>query len=196
MIPLAQPPHAEDAPTSAESGAPDLMEIYRAHVDYVWRIARSLGIPADAAEDVTQEVFLCVHHRLHTFRPGGSMRAWLFGITRNLVLHDKRSFARRERHLAALPQPQETAREPDATVRVQQAAALMQAFLDELDLDKRLVFQMTEIEEMTADEIAEALAIPLGTVYSRLRAARARLERFRLRLHARDERRHACATNP
>ncbi|MFY0536096.1 RNA polymerase sigma factor [Nannocystis pusilla] len=126
----------------------------------------------------------------------GSMRAWLFGITRNLVLHDKRSYARRERHLAALPQPQETAREPDATVRVQQAAALMQAFLDELDLDKRLVFQMTEIEEMTADEIAEALAIPLGTVYSRLRAARARLERFRLRLHARDERRHACATNP
>ncbi|MDC0717854.1 RNA polymerase sigma factor [Nannocystis bainbridge] len=190
MMPLAEPP-AADAPESAEARAPALMEIYRAHVDYVWRIARSLGIPADAAEDVTQEVFLCVHHRLATFRPGSSVRAWLFGITRNLVLHDKRSYARRERRLAALPEPQATPREPDATVRVHQAAELMQAFLDELDLEKRLVFQMTEIEEMTAEEIAEALAVPLGTVYSRLRAARAKLERFRLRLHARDQRRPA-----
>jgi len=190
MIPLPEQPHAGDGPPPAESGAPELMEIYRAHVDYVWRIARSLGIPADAAEDVTQEVFLCVHHKLHTFRPGGSMRAWLFGITRNLALHDRRSHARRERHLSALPQPTPTTGEPDATVRALQAAELMQSFLDELDLDKRLVFQMTEIEEMTADEIAEALTIPLGTVYSRLRAARAKLERFRLRLHARSERRH------
>lgn len=191
MIPAPEPPYASDGPPPAEPRVPELMEIYRAHVDYVWRIARSLGIPADAAEDVTQEVFLCVHHKLHTFRPGGSMRAWLFGITRNLVLHDRRSYARRERHLAALSQPATTTtREPDATVRVRQAAELMQSFLDELDLDKRLVFQMTEIEEMTAEEIAEALTIPLGTVYSRLRAARAKLERFRLRLHARSERRH------
>ncbi|MCY1060850.1 MULTISPECIES: RNA polymerase sigma factor [Nannocystis] len=190
MIPAPEPPYASDGPPPAEPRVPELMEIYRAHVDYVWRIARSLGIPADAAEDVTQEVFLCVHHKLHTFRPGGSMRAWLFGITRNLVLHDRRSYARRERHLAALSQPTATTREPDATVRVRQAAELMQSFLDELDLDKRLVFQMTEIEEMTAEEIAEALTIPLGTVYSRLRAARAKLERFRLRLHARSERRH------
>lgn len=181
------------APQPADLGPaarpPELMELYRAHVDYVWRIARSLGLPDDAAEDVTQEVFLTVHHRLHTFRPGGSMRAWLFGITRNLVLHDRRSHARREKRLAALPEPPGD-QEPDAAVRVQQAAELMQSFLDELDLDKRLVFQMAEIEEMTADEIAEALAVPLGTVYSRLRAARARLERFRLRLHARSERRH------
>ncbi|MBZ5708442.1 RNA polymerase sigma factor [Nannocystis pusilla] len=192
MIPAPEPPYASDGPPPAEPRVPELMEIYRAHVDYVWRIARSLGIPADAAEDVTQEVFLCVHHKLHTFRPGGSMRAWLFGITRNLVLHDRRSHARRERRLAALSQPTTTTttREPDATVRVRQAAELMQSFLDELDLDKRLVFQMTEIEEMTAEEIAEALTIPLGTVYSRLRAARAKLERFRLRLHARSERRH------
>lgn len=191
MVVIPSPQQAPSVVGSApdEVRAPALMDIYRAHVDYVWRIARSLGVPADAAEDLTQEVFLCVHHRLHTFRPGGSMRAWLFGITRNLVLHDRRSHARRERRLAALPQPAPDEREPDAAVKVQQAAELMQSFLDELDLDKRLVFQMTEIEEMTADEIAEALAIPLGTVYSRLRAARARLERFRLRLHARSERR-------
>lgn len=190
MSPSPEPAPPLDGPAPGEQRAPALMDIYRDHVDYVWRIARSLGVPADAAEDVTQEVFLCVHHRLHTFRPGGSLRAWLFGITRNLVLHDRRSHARRERRHAALPQPADGDREPDAAVEVQQAAELMQSFLDELDLDKRLVFQMAEIEEMTADEIAEALAIPPGTVYSRLRAARARLDRFRLRLHARSERRH------
>lgn len=187
MTPATEPADLGAAP---DARPPELMELYRAHVDYVWRIARSLGVPDDVAEDVTQEVFLTVHRRLHTFRPGGSMRAWLFGITRNLVLHDRRSHARRERRLAVLLEPVPGDREPDAAVRVQQAAELMQAFLDELDLDKRLVFQMTEIEEMTADEIAEALAVPVGTVYSRLRAARARLEKFRLRLHARSERRH------
>ncbi len=179
---------APEVPQDAEP-VPELPEVYRAHVDYVWRIARGLGVPADAAEDVTQEVFLRVHDRLHTFRPGGSMRAWLFGITRNLVLHDRRSYARRERHLASLPRPTAEAREPEATVKLRQAAALMQDFLARLDLDKRMVYLLAEVEELTADEIAEALAIPLGTVYSRLRAARQKLEKFRQTVQARGERR-------
>ncbi|MBL8971302.1 MAG: sigma-70 family RNA polymerase sigma factor [Myxococcales bacterium] len=167
-----------------------LPEIYREHVDYVWRLARSLGVPADSAEDVTQEVFLRVHDRLHTFHPDGSLRAWLFGITRNLVLHDRRRYARNERKLAALPAPADPESTPDAALSVHHAAELMQTFLDQLDLDKRLVFLHAEIEEMTAEEIAETLGVPKGTVYSRLRAARQKLDQFRQRFQARSDRRH------
>jgi RNA polymerase sigma-70 factor (ECF subfamily) len=180
-------------PTEPEADAPRplaLPEIYRTHVDYVWRLARSLGVPPDAAEDLTQDVFLTVHDRLHTFHPDGSLRAWLFGITRNLVLHDRRRYARRERKLAALPQQGAPATTPDAALKLQHAAELMQDFLDQLDLDKRLVFQHAEIEEMTADEISETLGIPVGTVYSRLRAARQKLDQFRQRFQARSDRRH------
>lgn len=186
----ASPRQADPDATPEARGPLALPEIYRDHVDYVWRLARSLGVPPDAAEDLTQDVFLCVHDRLHTFNKDGSMRAWLFGITRNLVLHDRRRYARRERKLAALPTPDAPDTTPDTTLKLQHAAELMQSFLDQLDLDKRLVYLHAEIEEMTADEISETLAIPVGTVYSRLRAARQKLEQFRQRFQARSDRRH------
>jgi RNA polymerase sigma-70 factor (ECF subfamily) len=188
MMASPRQPHLEAAPPARRPL--ELPDIYRDHVDYVWRLARSLGVPPDAAEDLTQDVFLCVHDRLHTFHPDGSMRAWLFGITRNLVLHDRRRYARRERKLAALPAPDAQETTPDATLKLQHAAELMQTFLDQLDLDKRLVYLHAEIEEMTAEEVADTLGIPVGTVYSRLRAARQKLEQFRQRFQARSDRRH------
>lgn len=186
---MARQARPEPGPTTEPPRPLALPEIYRAHVDYVWRLARSLGVPADAAEDLTQDVFLCVHDRLHTFHPGGSLRAWLFGITRNLVLHNRRRYARYERKLAALPAPRDPETSLDGALSVQHAAELMQTFLDQLDLDKRLVFLHAEIEEMTADEIAETLGIPVGTVSSRLRAARHKLDQFRQRFQARSDRR-------
>ena len=77
-----------------------------------------------------------------------------------------------------------------STLKLQHAAELMQTFLDQLDLDKRLVYLHAEIEEMTAEEVADTLGIPVGTVYSRLRAARQKLDQFRQRFQARSDRRH------
>jgi RNA polymerase sigma-70 factor (ECF subfamily) len=170
---------------------PDLREVFRVHVDYVWRMARAFGLSAADADDATQEVFLVAHRRISTFRPDASIRAWLFGITRNVVLHHRRGHVSRARHLSALPSEGVASENVEQTVRVQQAAALLQTFLDDLDLDKRLVFVLAEVEGMTTPEIAEMIAVPIGTVSSRLRAARLRLERFTARMHARGStRRH------
>jgi RNA polymerase sigma-70 factor (ECF subfamily) len=174
-----------DAHGESAGATPDLREVFRLHVDYVWRMARALGLSSEDADDVTQEVFLVAHRRLGTYRPGASIRAWLFGITRNLVMHHRRGFSSRARHLSAMASRDVAVETPERSLRVQQAAALMQSFLDQLDVDKRVVFVLGDVEGMTTPEIAEMLGVPAGTVSSRLRAARSKLERFTARMAAR-----------
>lgn len=177
---------AELAADDGTDTAPDLRQVFRAHVDSVWRLARAFGLAAEDADDVTQEVFLVAHRRLHKFRPDSSIRAWLFGIARNVVMHHQRGYSSRARHLSTLSPVEVASETPERSLRVQQAAALMQSFLERLDVDKRVVFVLSEVEGMTTPEIAEMLTIPNGTVSSRLRAARSQLERFMTRVHARD----------
>lgn len=162
----------------------DLRAVFRMHVDSVWRLARAFGLAAEDADDVTQEVFLVAHRRRDSFRTEASVRAWLFGITRNVVLHHRRGYSTRERKLSTLTVVDAPSDSPEQTLRVQQAAALMQTFLDKLDVDKRVVFVLADVEGMTTPEIAEMLGVPTGTVSSRLRAARAQLERFTVRVQA------------
>lgn len=175
-------PSAAFAATDAVPDVPALQEVFSRHLPFVWRLARALGLAPDDADDVAQEVFLIVHRRLHTFTPGRSMQGWLFGITRNVVLHHHRTHTRRERYQSAAPPPL-PGQAPDVALHLQQAAALMQQFLDQLDVDKRIVFLLADIEGLSSPEIAEALAIPLGTVFSRLRAARIKLEQYSQRLN-------------
>ncbi len=187
--PTERPAELRDSPECAE--VPDLREVFREHVDYVWRMARAFGLSAEDADDATQEVFLVAHRRIAVFRPDASMRGWLFGITRNVVLHHRRGHVSRARHLSTYTRDDVADDDTEQSLRVRQAAALLQSFLDDLDLDKRLVFVLAEVEGMTTPEIAEMLAVPVGTVSSRLRAARLRLERFTARLQARSiARRH------
>ena len=182
------------AASDVERDAPTLRDVFNQNIDFVWRLARALGLPPDDADDVAQEVFLVVHRRLSAFEVGRSMRAWLFGITRNVVLQHQRTHTRRERRRSAVPPPQ-PGHGPDVAFALQQAADLMQVFLDQLDVDKRIVFLLADIEGLTAPEIAEALALPLGTVFSRLRAARIKLETFSRRLDQPEQQEIACATN-
>jgi RNA polymerase sigma factor (sigma-70 family) len=177
----ATQPRADDGACTA----PDLREVFRTHVDSVWRLARAFGLAAEDADDVTQEVFLVAHRRLHTFRPGASVRAWLLGITRNVAMHHRRGHTSRARQLSSLVSVEDASETPERSMRVQQAAALMQSFLDRLDVDKRVAFLLCDVEGMTTPELAEMLGVPNGTVSSRLRAARAQLERFMARVHAR-----------
>jgi RNA polymerase sigma-70 factor (ECF subfamily) len=75
---------------------------------------------------------------------------------------------------------------PDETTARAEAARLVQRWLDELDDDKREVFVLAELEQMTAKEIAEAIGSNASTVYSRLRAARLDFEKAAERCRLRD----------
>jgi RNA polymerase sigma-70 factor, ECF subfamily len=163
--------------------------VYDEWFDFVWRSARRLGVHEAALDDVAQDVFLVVYRRLAEFEGRSSLKTWLFGITLRVVA-DWRRTKRRKGGLSELP-PEETlacARSgPSDDLERSQSARLLHALLAELDDEKREVFVMIELEELTAPEVASMLAVPLNTVYSRLRVAREDFERALSRYRAKEK---------
>lgn len=148
-------------------------QVYEAHVDFVWRSARSLGVRELHIDDVVQEVFVVVQRRLAEFEGRSDIKTWLFGITRRVVRAHVRQLVR------SRSQTEESAElaDPSAACAESQLAALegaklLYALLDELDPDLREVFVLTELEEMSGPAIAQALDLELSNVYARVRRAR------------------------
>jgi RNA polymerase sigma-70 factor (ECF subfamily) len=166
-----------------------LEEIYDAHADFVWRTLRRLGVPESDAPDATQEVFLTVHRALPQFEGRSSIPTWLFTICRS-VERDRRRRAHRRYEIAdAKSVDDEVDLSADASAKVEhnQRLATLQGILERIEPKQRTVFILFEIETMTGEEISEALSIPLGTVYSRLRLARAQFRQALSRREAQDE---------
>ena len=157
----------------------DLDAVYREHADFVVRVAGQLGIDATHVEDVVHDVFLVVHRRLHEY-DGRSMRSWLYGITRRVVLHHHRGRRRAHERIRLAPVPS-AAPDPEEGTAVQEAAAIVESFVATLDEDQRTVFVLVELEGTPMPEIAEALGVKLNTLYSRLRLARRRFEQHIIR---------------
>lgn len=145
-------------------------DVYAAHAPFVWRILRVLGVPPAAIEDAVQDVFVVVHRRLPEFEGRAAITTWLFAIARRVAgAHRRRAVGTRTEELVDEPAgPSDTF----ATVSRAEAAATVSAILDRMDEDKRIVFALVELEQMTVPEVAQLLAINLNTAYSRLRLAR------------------------
>ena len=187
MLAAARRPSPGSVPPGVPALAPNLARVYEDHFDFVWRSARRLGVPAGAVDDVVQDVFLVVHRQIAGFEGRSSVKTWLFGILRNLVLQQRRAWARRGREevLEETRVEGEQASPRDELEEIQARRAL-QAMLDELGEERRAVFVLAELEQMSAPEIAEAMGIKLNTVYSRLRLARAEMEKALVRHRARE----------
>jgi RNA polymerase sigma-70 factor, ECF subfamily len=165
-----------------ESGAarggqlPSLAEIFRTYAPFAWRALRRLGVPEADVEDVCQEVFVVVHRKLADFEGRSSLKTWIYGICARTASDYRRSGrVRREIVTDAPPDAAQDGGQHDA-VALRQARAALDRILDQLDDDKRAVFVLYEIEELTMAEVAEALGCPLQTAYSRLHAARKLVE--------------------
>ena len=143
-----------------------------------------------AADDLTQEVFLRVWNRADQWSGQGSFRGWLFRIARNLSLNQLRSQSRRREQPLEMPslydeedeeQPvpgwmiDRAALGPDVQLERAEQRRILQALIDALPEEKREVFQMVYEDEVALREVAERLAIPEGTVKSRLFHARKQL---------------------
>lgn len=146
--------------------------IYEAYFDYVWRSLRRLGVPESSVDDAAQDVFVVVHRRLADFEGRSSIKTWLFGIALRVARTHRRRVSRKGHHDPLPTDLVSAGGGPDSEFEKRRAAAFLAAFLDSLDDDKRAVFVLAEIEQMTAPEIEQALGVKLNTVYSRLRAAR------------------------
>jgi RNA polymerase sigma-70 factor (ECF subfamily) len=168
-----------------EAHALTLAEVYETQFDFVWRSARRLGVASLHVDDVVQEVFLVVHRRLAEFEGRSALKTWLFGITRRVVRDHRRSARRKPAEPLGSLEPADQAGMADAQLSQRQETRALHALLDELDEDKREVFVLAELEQMSGPEIAEALDVNLNTVYARLRAARSAFEQAVVRHHAR-----------
>jgi len=149
-----------------------LADVYRAHSGFVLRSARHLRVPERHLDDVVHDVFIIAHTRLPDFdQARGSLRSWLFGITRRVVLHHRRSSARHQRRLRVVRAPPTQAR-PDEELARRRVVDHIETFLAQLPGKQRIVFALADIEGMPAAEVARAIEANINTVYARLRAAR------------------------
>jgi RNA polymerase sigma-70 factor (ECF subfamily) len=147
-------------------------ETYRAHFAFVWRSLRRLGVREEDAADAAQEVFIVVHRKLPEFAGRSKLTTWLYGVCFRVASERRRAApkpALGEQEAAAfIGRPAD----PGATAERNQGLAMLERVLDRIPHEQRAVFCLFELEGMTGEEIAEALQIPLGTAYSRLRLAR------------------------
>jgi RNA polymerase sigma-70 factor (ECF subfamily) len=164
---------AQTAPKPVSEPVNDFTELYEQHFDFIWRSVRMLGIAPDVADDVVQDVFLVAHRRLGDFEARAAPRTWLFAIAMRVVSAHRRSQRRRMRLFArAATVVRDAVRTPfDDHAGAELSESVLGA-LAALPEEQRLVFALTELEDMTAPEVAAALGMNLNTVYSRLRLAR------------------------
>src|SRR5256884_4870327 len=158
-------------------------ELVTAYQHRVFGVAlRMLGSRAEA-EEIAQEVFLRAYRAVADFRGDARLGTWLHGIASRLCLNrlasPDRRVARGDAALADVP-----ASTPDAAAAAERAEldAALRAAIAGLPEDRRLGVVLRDVEGVSYEEIAEALALDPGTVRSRLHRARVqlkeKLERF------------------
>jgi RNA polymerase sigma-70 factor (ECF subfamily) len=150
----------------------DLREVFTMHAPYVWNTLRRLGISGADLEDLTHDVFTQVHRHLHEYDPSRPVKPWLFGFAFRIAAEQRRRTQRR-REEPLESEPIDPVALPDARLAAEQDRQLVVAALAAIELERRAVFVLYEIDGVPMDEIASSLGIPPNTGYSRLRLARA-----------------------
>lgn len=146
--------------------------VYDRYSKAVWSVAMGVLRDRALAEDATQEVFLRAWRASATFDPRRNLSPWLFTIARRTAVDVLRREARPTQ--GGHTEQQDTAVRMPGIEHAYQTWQVRTA-LDELPEDERVVVRMAHFDEMTHREIADALAVPVGTVKSRSHRAHRRL---------------------
>jgi len=184
---------AADGALSSQTGSlplpagpgPTFDEVYDGHFKAVWLALRRLGVWERDLDDAAHDVFIVVHRRLVDFDRSRPVRPWLLGIAARVASE----FRRRSQHrheVVSEDTDAEKDRLPQGTpahgVRADRALddkerrALLHRALDTLDVDRRTVLVLHDIEGHGMPEIAAALEVNINTLYARLRQARIELK--------------------
>lgn len=142
------------------------------HYASVWRVARRLGVPDAAAEDVAQQVFVVAASKLDQIEAHAE-RAFLLGTAARLAANQRRSAPTRyeaaEEDIGNRPSDTPAA---DELLHEKRLRSVLDEVLESMPDDLRTVFVLFEVEELSTADIASALDIPRGTAASRLRRGR------------------------
>lgn len=172
----AEPTGSDDSrPATARNDEParDFTALVRSEFEWVWRLLRRVGLSPSDADDATQQVFLVAARRQAEVESGRT-RAFLYGITLRIASNARRTL-RRRREVPSEAAGRGASGAPllDELVEQRRARELLDELLAQLPLELRRVLVLAEVEQCTTAQIAELEALPVGTVASRLRRARA-----------------------
>jgi RNA polymerase sigma-70 factor (ECF subfamily) len=142
--------------------------------DQLYNFARWLTQDTAEAEDLVQETYAKALRGFSSFQLGTNFRAWMYRILRNSFLSSRTGLKAmvaidEENEEKLLPAEDTT---PESLLLAQASKEAVQNALADLAVPFREILLLCEVEEMSYQEISEALAIPLGTVMSRLSRAR------------------------
>lgn len=174
-------PHA--AATAAERTFEALV---REHKQRIFRFVCRLTNDSPDAEDITQEVFVRAFQSYRAFRHDAAVDTWLYRIATNLVI-DRARRTRRGPQFVPTPTDEDGAEQevvdpdvganPQARVEMTEFQRQVQRAVQSLPVKLRAVVLMHDLEELSYEEVAEALGCPVGTVKSRLFNGRQLLKR-------------------
>jgi RNA polymerase sigma-70 factor (ECF subfamily) len=152
--------------------------LYRRHGGLVYRFTLRMSQDVSIAEEVTQEVFLALLRQMERFDPErAALSTWLCGIARRQLW---KHLERRGEDASAVgeddaPEAESLEDSPATWLMRRETVAAVRLGIDELPLPLKEVIVLCELEEMTYEEAAIVLAVPIGTVRSRLHRAKSRL---------------------
>jgi len=158
-------------------------QLVATHERMVFNLAARLLNDNEEAKDLSQEVFLQVYKTINRFEGRSSLKTWIYRIVVNQCHNRQRWWRRRKKDqgrpiedLTAGEEAQLSASRPESgpfedLARREQARRL-QAALEAISFDQRSVLVLREVEGLSCEEIAVALAMPIGTVKSRLARGR------------------------
>lgn len=152
--------------------------MYQEQADYVYNLAFRLCGSKSDADDVFQDAFIRVYRFLPGFR-GDSLRGWLRRIVMN-AFHDARHKVRR---LIPVEEPAQAdladvSDEPGAILEQKGLDGTLERALARLPDEHRSILVLRAIDDLSYEEMAEALDVPVGTVRSRLSRARTALRKL------------------
>lgn len=145
-------------------------------LDALRSYARVLTRDPEAADDLVQATFVRARERGNTFREGADLRVWLMAILHNLFIDGRRSARAAEARDQAWAETRPAFVAPAGEIAAR-LAQLRAAFLA-LNAEQREALHLVAIEGLSVAEAAEVLAVPPGTVMSRVGRARAALRAF------------------
>ena len=148
----------------------------------VYRLALRMCGSAEDAREVAQDAFLAAWRGLPAFRGDSRFSSWLYRLTTNAAI----DFLRREKHhLGNLPLEEAPERpdprQPELLAEQREQQEALQRALDQLSPEHRQVLLLRVVQQMSYDEIAQALSLESGTVKSRISRARRQLREILLR---------------
>lgn len=134
------------------------------------------------AEDLTQEIFLRLYENLQSYRGDVPFLAWALRLSRNLCIDHYRHARRLCRHGISVPEEilhYQSAPDADPRARAVERQRLEKIYraLEAMPEELSLIVVLRDLQELSYDEVAAALELPLGTVKSRLNRARKELAR-------------------